>query len=50
VMGEVLRFHVQDSMINQICEIDADQLNAIGRMAGPVYVRTKDRFEMVRPA
>ena len=26
VMGEVLRFHVQDSMINQICEIDADQL------------------------
>ena len=28
-MGEVLRFHVQDSMINQICEIDADQLNAI---------------------
>src|ERR1700730_18625815 len=50
VMGEVVRFHVQDSMINQICEIDADQLNAIGRMAGPVYVRTKDRFEMVRPA
>ena len=50
VMGEVLRFHVQESMINQICEIDADQLNAIGRMAGPVYVRTKDRFEMVRPA
>jgi flavin reductase (DIM6/NTAB) family NADH-FMN oxidoreductase RutF len=50
VMGEVLRFHVQDSIINQICEIDADQLDAIGRMAGPVYVRTKDRFEMVRPA
>lgn len=50
VIGEVLRFHVQDSMINQICEIDADQLNAIGRMAGPVFVRTKDRFEMVRPA
>ncbi|HEY2842370.1 MAG TPA: flavin reductase family protein [Bryobacteraceae bacterium] len=50
VMGEVLRFHVQDSMINKICEIDADQLNAIGRMAGPTYVRTRDRFEMVRPA
>jgi flavin reductase (DIM6/NTAB) family NADH-FMN oxidoreductase RutF len=50
VLGEVVRFHVQDSMINQICEIDADQLNAIGRMAGPVYVRTKDRFEMIRPA
>jgi flavin reductase (DIM6/NTAB) family NADH-FMN oxidoreductase RutF len=50
VLGEVVRFHVADSMVNNICEIDADQLNAIGRMAGPVYVRTKDRFEMVRPA
>ncbi|MGH9593990.1 MAG: flavin reductase family protein [Bryobacteraceae bacterium] len=50
VMGEVVRFNVLDSMVNQICEIDADQLNAIGRMAGPVYVRTKDRFEMQRPA
>ena len=50
VLGQVVRFHVLDSMINNICEIDADQLNAIGRMAGPVYVRTKDRFEMIRPA
>ena len=50
VLGEVVRFHVQDSMVNSIGEIDADQLNAIGRMAGPVYVRTTDRFEMVRPA
>lgn len=49
VMGEVVRFHVQDSMVNQICEIDPDQLNAIGRMAGPTYVRTKDRFDMIRP-
>ncbi len=50
VLGEVVRFHVQDGMINELCEIDADKLDAIGRMAGPVYVRTKDRFEMVRPA
>ena len=50
VMGEVVRFHVQDSMVNQICEIDPDQLNAVGRMAGPTYVRTKDRFDMIRPA
>ena len=50
VMGEVVRFHVLDSMVNQICEIDPDQLNAIGRMAGPTYVRTKDRFDMIRPA
>jgi flavin reductase (DIM6/NTAB) family NADH-FMN oxidoreductase RutF len=50
VLGEVVRFHVRDGMINEICEIDADQLDAVGRMAGPVYVRTKDRFEMIRPA
>ena len=50
VLGEVVRFHVQDGMANDIGEIDIDQLNPIGRLAGPVYVRTKDRFEMVRPA
>lgn len=49
VLGRVVRFHVLDSMVNGIGEIDVDQLNAIGRMAGPVYVRTKDRFEMIRP-
>ena len=50
VLGEVVRFHVRDGIANDIGEIDADQLDAIGRMAGPVYVRTKDRFEMIRPA
>jgi flavin reductase (DIM6/NTAB) family NADH-FMN oxidoreductase RutF len=50
VLGEVVRFHVLDSMVNTILEVDADQLNAIGRMGGPVYSRTKDRFEMIRPA
>lgn len=50
VLGEVVRFHVLDSMVNNILEVDADQLNAIGRMGGPVYSRTKDRFEMIRPA
>jgi len=50
VLGEVLRFHVQDSMINGLHEIDPDQLRAIGRMGGPIYSRTRDRFEMIRPA
>jgi flavin reductase (DIM6/NTAB) family NADH-FMN oxidoreductase RutF len=50
VLGEVVRFHVLDSLVNNILEVDADQLNAIGRMGGPVYARTKDRFEMIRPA
>jgi flavin reductase (DIM6/NTAB) family NADH-FMN oxidoreductase RutF len=50
VLGEVVRFHVIDSLVNEILEVDADQLNTIGRMGGPVYARTKDRFEMIRPA
>jgi flavin reductase (DIM6/NTAB) family NADH-FMN oxidoreductase RutF len=50
VMGEVLRFHVHDPLLNSLHEIDPDQLRAIGRMGGPMYSRTRDRFEMQRPA
>lgn len=53
VLGEVLRFHVLESLfINDLkgsYKIDPDKLNAIGRMGGPTYVRTRDRFEMQRP-
>ena len=48
VLGEVVRFHVQDSLIEDF-RIDPGQLRAIGRMGGPVYTRTTDRFEMPRP-
>ena len=48
VVGEVLRFHVEDSYVHDF-KIDADKLRAVGRMSGNSYTRTKDRFEMVRP-
>lgn len=48
VLGEVLRFHVRKSMLDNF-RIDPDQLHAIGRMAGSTYTRTRDRFEMDRP-
>ncbi len=48
VLGEVLRFHVLESLLDGY-KIDPDKLNAIGRMGGPNYVRTRDRFEMQRP-
>jgi len=48
VVGEVLRFHVLDSLLDGY-KIDPDKLNAIGRMGGPSYVRTHDRFDMQRP-
>ncbi len=49
VLGEVLRYHVAEAIINQQMIIDPDQLNAVGRMAGAAYIRTTDRFELERP-
>lgn len=48
VLGEVLRFHILDSLLDGY-KIDPDKLKAIGRMGGPAYVRTHDRFDMQRP-
>jgi flavin reductase (DIM6/NTAB) family NADH-FMN oxidoreductase RutF len=48
VLGEVLRFHVHEAIIDGN-KIDPDKLNAIGRMGGPTYVRTHDRFDLQRP-
>lgn len=48
VLGEVLRFHVQDELCDNY-KIDPDRLRPIGRMGGPTYTRTTDRFDMPRP-
>jgi flavin reductase (DIM6/NTAB) family NADH-FMN oxidoreductase RutF len=48
ILGDVLRFHIQDDLLNGF-KIDADKLKAIGRMGGPTYCRTHDRFDMPRP-
>jgi hypothetical protein len=47
-VGQVLRFHVDDALISDY-KIDPDLLHAIGRMGGPTYSRTTDRFDMPRP-
>jgi flavin reductase (DIM6/NTAB) family NADH-FMN oxidoreductase RutF len=49
VLGEVLRFHVREDLIDNF-RIDPEKLRAIGRMAGSTYVRTTDRFDLIRPA
>ncbi len=49
VLGEVLRFHVDEAMFENF-RIDPEALRAIGRMGGPAYTRTRDRFDMPRPA
>jgi flavin reductase (DIM6/NTAB) family NADH-FMN oxidoreductase RutF len=48
VLGEVLRFHVRQDLIENF-RIDPDKLHAIGRMGGSTYVRTSDRFDLERP-
>ena len=48
VLGEVLRFHIDDAVINDGV-VDPDLLQPIGRMGGLLYTRTADRFIMERP-
>ena len=49
VLGEVLKFHVADEIVREF-RVDPDGLRAIGRMGGPAYSRTADRFDLSRPA
>jgi flavin reductase (DIM6/NTAB) family NADH-FMN oxidoreductase RutF len=50
VIGDILRFHVDERIISENLRIDPDKLRAVGRMGGPTgYTRTRDRFDMVRP-
>ena len=49
VIGEVVRFHVRDSIIDKDMFIDPDKLNPVARMGGPSYSRITDRFDMIRP-
>ena len=48
VIGEVVLFHVADELFADF-KIDPDKLRPIGRMGGPTYARTTDRFDMTRP-
>jgi flavin reductase (DIM6/NTAB) family NADH-FMN oxidoreductase RutF len=48
VLGEVVRFHVREDLVEDF-RIDPAGLDAVGRMAGNTWVRTRDRIEIVRP-
>ncbi len=48
VIGNVLRLHVREDLIDDF-RIDPDKLKAVGRMGGPTYCRTRDRFDLERP-
>ena len=48
IIGEILLWHVSDDVIVN-GRVDTGRLDAIGRMAGPTYTRTRDHFSMPRP-
>src|ERR1035437_2020703 len=48
VLGEVVRFHVRAELVEDF-RVDPAGLDAVGRMAGNTWVRTRDRIELVRP-
>lgn len=49
VLGDVLRFHVSEAVLEPDMHIAPGKLRAVGRLAGSSYVRTSDRFELIRP-
>lgn len=52
IIGLIKRLHVREELFDaEKRRIRADKLFTIGRMAAPHwYARTRDRFEMIRPA
>jgi flavin reductase (DIM6/NTAB) family NADH-FMN oxidoreductase RutF len=48
VLGEVVRFHVRRDLLDDF-RVDPAGLDAVGRMAGNTWVRTRDRMELIRP-
>jgi flavin reductase (DIM6/NTAB) family NADH-FMN oxidoreductase RutF len=48
IIGEIVLWHVLDELVVG-GRLDAGRLDAVGRMGGPTYVRTRDRFDMPRP-
>ena len=48
IIGEIVLWHVRDELVVE-GRLDLGRLDAIGRMGGPSYTRTRDRFDMTRP-
>ncbi len=48
VLGEVVRFHLREDLLDDF-RVDPAGLDAVGRMAGQTWVRTRDRIEIIRP-
>lgn len=48
IVAEVIYVHVRDALLDGV-KVDQGALDAVGRMGGPDYSYTRDRFPLVRP-
>ena len=48
VIGQVVHIHLDDELVNDRLHIDYSKLRAIGRLGGPGYATTRERFAMPR--
>jgi flavin reductase (DIM6/NTAB) family NADH-FMN oxidoreductase RutF len=48
VLGEIVRFHVRADLVDNF-RVDPAGLDAVGRMGGNTWVRTRERMELIRP-
>lgn len=46
VLGQVVSVFVRDGIVNDRFHVDAAALDAVGRMGGASYCRTRDRFDL----
>jgi flavin reductase (DIM6/NTAB) family NADH-FMN oxidoreductase RutF len=50
VLGEIVHFHIRDDLYDpRAGRIDMHRLKPVGRLAGQLYTRVHDIFEMKRP-
>ena len=49
VLGDVLMIHVDPNVLNADGYVEPELLDAVGRMGGLTYTRTRDRFDLERP-
>ena len=48
VLGRVVHIWIRDDLVNDRLHVDATRLRTIGRMGGPSYCRTRERFDLPR--
>ncbi len=49
VVGRLLLMHLADALRDDDGAVPPDRLRAVGRMGGPLWVRTRDTFPLPRP-